>query len=257
MKKCFFKEEKSEMKLNGKVLIITGGTRGIGKGIALEAAREGATLILNYVSNDEVAKDTLKEIKQLGVYCTLKKGDVSKYDVAKRIVEEVINEVGKIDVLINNAAISKIGLFMDTTEKDYDEIIGTNFKSVFNMTNAVIEHMLSRRQGSIINVSSMWGEVGAACEVLYSSSKGAINSFTKSLAKEVASSNIRVNAVAPGVIDTEMNKWMDEEERRELAEEIPLNRFGDVCEVGKVVVFLASEESSYINGHIMKVDGGI
>lgn len=244
------------MKLSGKVVLITGGTRGIGKGIALEVARAGGILILNYISNDEKAMETLEEIKAMGGFCLLKKGDISDFNTAKRIIDEVINEAGKIDILINNAAVSRIGLFMDTKEEDFNEIIDTNLKSVFNMCNGVMNHMISRKQGNIINISSVWGEIGASCEVLYSASKGAVNSFTKALSKEVAPSNIRVNAIAPGVIDTEMNKWMLEEERRELEEEIPMERFGTISEIGKAAVFLASEDSSYITGHILNVNGG-
>lgn len=244
------------MRLKGKVVLITGGTRGIGKGIALEAAKEGAILVLNYVNNDEKARETLQEVKELGAYCTLKKGDISNYEIAKDIIAQVIQETGKIDVLINNAALSKVGLFMDTKEKDYEEIIGTNLKAVFNMCNASIHHMLNRKSGNIINISSVWGEVGASCEVLYSASKGAVNSFTKALAKEVAPSGIRVNAIAPGVIDTEMNSWMEAEERRNLEEEIPMGRFGASLEIGKTAVFLASDDSSYITGHILNVNGG-
>lgn len=244
------------MKLKGKVVLITGGTRGIGKGIALEAAKEGAILVLNYVNNDDKAKETLEEIKKLGAYCILKKGDIRNYEIANSIINEVVKEVGKIDVLINNAAISKVGLFMDTKERDYEEILGTNLKAIFNMCNVVIHHMLSRKSGNIINISSVWGETGASCEVLYSASKGAVNSFTKALAKEVAPNGIRVNAIAPGVIDTEMNSWMEAEERRSLEEEIPMGRFGAPIEIGKTAVFLASDDSSYITGHILNVNGG-
>lgn len=252
----FLIKGRKSMKLNGKVVIITGGTRGIGKGIAIEAAKEGAILVLNYISDDKSAIETQTEIRNMGAYCMLLKGDVSKKDVAKELVEKCIKECGKVDVLVNNAAISKIGLFMDATEEDYDYIMNTNFKSVFNMTRAVITHMLSRGSGNIINISSVWGENGASCEVLYSASKGAINSFTKALSKEVGLSGIRVNAVAPGVIETKMNGWMSTEERDELQEEISLGRFGTVEEIGKSVVFLASDESSYITGHILNVNGG-
>lgn len=244
------------MKLVGKGVIITGGTRGIGKGIALEFAKAGASLVLNYFNDDESAQDTLKEIRSMGNYCTLFKGDVSDYKVSKELIKYAIDHLGKVDVLINNAAISKIGLFMDETEEDFDKIMSINFKSVFNTTNAVVKHMISREVGNIINISSVWGSEGAACEVLYSASKGAINSFTKALSKELALSNIRVNAIAPGVIETKMNMWMREEEKIELTEEIPMGRFGRVSEIGKTAVFLASEDSSYITGEILNVNGG-
>ncbi|MEG1254820.1 SDR family oxidoreductase [Clostridium sp.] len=244
------------MSLKGKVVVITGGTRGIGKGIALEFAKEGAMLVLNYLNDEESALKTLEEIKSLGNYCTIIKGDISDYNFSKVLIEDTINNLGKIDVLINNAAISRVGLFMDVNEVEFDKIMSINFKSVFNTTNSVVKHMISRKEGSIINISSMWGEVGASCEVIYSASKGAMNSFTKALAKELAPSNIRVNAIAPGVIDTKMNRWMGEEEREELTSEIPLGRFGHVSEIGRAAVFLASKESSYITGEILNVNGG-
>lgn len=245
------------MKFSGKVVLITGGTRGIGKSIALEFAREGATLALNYVNDDERAEETLKEIKEIGGYGILIKGDVSNYTFAGKMVEQVIRTLGKVDILVNNAAISKIGLFMDMEECDYNSVMDINFKSVYNTSHSVIKHMITNKRGNIINISSMWGNLGASCEVLYSSSKGAINSFTKSLAKELAPSNIRVNAVAPGVINTEMNAWLTKEEREELINEIPLGRLGNGEEVAKVVAFLASEDSSYVTGQIINVDGGL
>lgn len=245
------------MKFSGKVVLITGGTRGIGKSIALEFAREGATLALNYVNDDERAEETLKEIKEIGGYGILIKGDVSNYTFAGKMVEQAIKTLGKVDILVNNAAISKIGLFMDMEECDYNSVMDINFKSVYNTSHSVIKHMITNKRGNIINISSMWGNLGASCEVLYSSSKGAINSFTKSLAKELAPSNIRVNAVAPGVINTEMNAWLTKEEREELINEIPLGRLGNGEEVAKVVAFLASEDSSYVTGQIINVDGGL
>lgn len=244
------------MSLNGKVVIITGGTRGIGKGIALEFAKEGAILVLTYLNDDDSAYNTVEEIKKMGNHCTLARGDVSNYNFSKKLIEDTIKNLGKVDVLINNAGISKVGLFMDTKEEEFDELISVNLKSVFNTASAVVKHMISRKEGIIINISSIWGNEGASCEVLYSASKGAINSFTKALAKELAPSNIRVNAIAPGVIDTKMNQWMDENERGELNSEIPMGRFGSVSEVGRTAVFLASGDSSYITGEILNVNGG-
>lgn len=244
------------MKLKGKVAIITGGTRGIGKGIALEFAKEGAIVVLNYLKNDENAKQTLKEIEEIGAACILAKGDVSNYTYTKELIADTINRLGKVDILVNNAAISKVGLFMDETEESYEEIMNTNFKSVFNTCNCVIEHMQSRREGAIINISSVWGNIGASCEVLYSASKGAINSFTKALGKEVAPNGVRVNGIAPGVIDTEMNRWMNSEEKEALNEEIPMGRFGLASEIGRAAVFLASSESSYMTGEVININGG-
>ncbi len=244
------------MKLSGKVAIITGGTRGIGKGIAIEFAKEGATLVLNYLRDEESAKETFEEIKAIGNTCILCKGDVSNFSYTKELIANTINDLGKIDILVNNAAISKVGLFMDETEESYEQIMDINFKSVFNTSNSVIGHMLSRREGVIINISSVWGDIGASCEVLYSASKGAMNSFTKALGKEIAPNGVRVNGIAPGVIDTKMNRWMSDEEREDLNEEIPMGRFGKCSEIGRAAVFLASEESSYITGEIINVNGG-
>ncbi|MEG0771698.1 SDR family oxidoreductase [Clostridium sp.] len=245
------------MNLTGKVAVITGGTRGIGKSIALELAKQGAMIVLNYVNDDNSAENTVKEIRDSGAFVMLVKGDVSDYKFAAMMIDKVISELGKIDILVNNAAISKVGLFMDMEECDYNTVMDVNFKSVYNTSHNVIKHMISKKNGNIINISSMWGNLGASCEVLYSSSKGAINSFTKSLAKELAPSNIRVNAVAPGVINTEMNGWLSKEEKEKLINEIPLGRLGNGEEVAKVVAFLASEDSSYVTGQIINVDGGL
>ncbi|ADL51333.1 elongation factor P 5-aminopentanone reductase [Clostridium cellulovorans] len=244
------------MNLNKKVAIITGGTRGIGKGIAKELGQAGATVILIYKSDEKAAKETLDEFNSIGINAKVIKGDVSSFSFANNIVENIIEEYKKVDILVNNAAISKIGLLIDMNEEDYEEIINTNFKSVFNCTRAVLPQMLSRQCGIILNISSMWGQLGASCEVLYSASKGAIDSFTKALAKEVAPSGIRVNAISPGVIDTAMNQCFSQEEKNALEDEIALMRFGTCEEVGKAALFLCSDYSSYITGEILKVDGG-
>jgi 3-oxoacyl-[acyl-carrier protein] reductase len=164
--------------------------------------------------------------------------------------------MGKIDILINNAGISHIGLFMDATEEEIQRVMSTNLLGAIYLTKHVIKDMMLRKNGNVINISSMWGEVGASCEVLYSTAKGGLNLFTKALAKEVAPSNIRVNAISPGVIDTKMNSFLGEEEKISLEEEIPLGRFGKPSEIGKLAVFLCSEDSSYITGQIIRADGG-
>lgn len=245
------------MNLKGKVAIVTGASRGIGKGIAIELAKAGASVVINYKNNDEAAEKTLKEIRELGVYALKIKGDVSDYEFSKCMIKTTLEKLGKIDILINNAGVSKVGLFMDEVPEEWDNIINVNLKGTINCSHSVVSEMIKQKSGSIINISSMWGNVGASCEVIYSASKGAINSFTKSLAKELAPSNIRVNAIAPGVIDTEMNSWLTEEERRALASEIPMMKFGEVCDVGLLVTFLASENSKYITGQVISVDGGI
>ncbi|KYH29224.1 MULTISPECIES: elongation factor P 5-aminopentanone reductase [Clostridium] len=244
------------MNFNGKVILITGGSRGIGKSISKEFAKLGGNVIINYVHNDAAAEKTLEEIRAFGGYAISIKGDISNYNFAKDMVEKVLNKFGKIDVLVNNAGISKVGLFIDMKEEDFDDIINTNLKGVFNTCHNVAKHMICRKQGTIINISSIWGEVGASCEVLYSASKGGINSFTKALGKELASSGVRVNAIQPGVINTEMNKWLTEEERKELESEIPMMRFGEGEDIAKITTFLASEDSKYITSQIITVDGG-
>lgn len=243
-------------KLSGKIALITGASKGIGRAIAIEFARQGASVIINYSTDGEGAKETLEEVKKLNGYGMIVKGDISSFENCKVIVEETLKAMGKIDILVNNAGISQIGLFMDATENDIDKIISTNLFGAMYLTNQVLKDMILRKSGNIINISSMWGDVGASCEVLYSAAKGGLNSFTKALAKEVAPSNIRVNAISPGVINTKMNSFLGEEEKKSLEEEIPLGRFGEPSEIGEIAVFLSSEASSYITGQIIRADGG-
>ncbi|MBC2459678.1 elongation factor P 5-aminopentanone reductase [Clostridium beijerinckii] len=243
-------------KLRGKVALITGASRGIGRAIAVELAKEGASVIINYSTDDEGAKETLEEIKSINGYGVIVKGDISAFDKCQMIVEEVLKVMGKIDILVNNAGISHIGLFMDLTEEEISRILNTNLLGAIYLTKHVLNNMISRKSGTVINISSMWGEVGASCEVLYSATKGGLNSFTKALAKEVAPSNVRVNCIAPGVIDTKMNSFLEGDEKKSLEEEIPLGRFGFPSEIGKIAVFLSSEDSSYITGQIIRADGG-
>ncbi|MBU3180233.1 SDR family oxidoreductase [Clostridium psychrophilum] len=245
------------MSLEGKVAIVTGASRGIGKGIAIQLAKAGACVVINYRSNDEEAEKTYQEIKKIGAYALKIKGDVSDYEFSKQMIKTTVDKLGKVDILINNAGISKIGLFMDATPAEWNNILDVNLKGTINCSHSVVRQMIKQKSGSIINISSMWGAVGASCEVIYSASKGAINSFTKALAKELAPSNIRVNAIAPGVIDTEMNGWLSSDERKSLIDEIPMMKFGEVSDVGMLVTFLASENSKYITGQVITIDGGM
>lgn len=243
-------------RLSGKVAIVTGASRGIGRAIALEFAKEGASVVINYSKDEEGAEETLKLLKEIGVSALKIKKDISIFEDSKYIVEETIKHFGKIDILVNNAARSTIGLFMDASKEDIDSMMGTNLLGAMYLTKHTIPHML-QNGGAILNISSMWGEVGASCEVLYSTSKGGMNLFTRSLAKEMAPSNIRVNAIAPGVIDTKMNSFLSDEDKVELEEEIPMGRFGRPSEIGKIAVFLCSDDSSYITGEIIRADGGM
>lgn len=243
-------------KLTGKVALVTGASRGIGRAIAVELAKEGASIIINYSKDDEGAKETLDQIKKADGYGVIIKQDVSSFEGCKLMIDEIVNTMGKIDILVNNAGISTIGLFMDAEEQDILRIINTNLMGPVYLTKYALKYMVSKGSGNIINVSSMWGDVGASCEVLYSTTKGGLNLFTKSLAKELAMSNIRVNGIAPGVIDTKMNEVFSEDDRKSLEEEIPLGRFGRPEEIGKLAVFLASDDSSYITGQIIRADGG-
>ncbi len=242
-------------RLTGKIAIVTGASRGIGRAIAIALAKEGASIIINYSKDEEGATETETQIKNIGGMALKIKKDISSYKETSELVLETINAFGKIDILINNAGVSKIGLFMDGSKDDIDKIINTNLLGMLYLTKNAIPYMINRVT-SIVNISSIWGEVGASCEVLYSTSKGAINLFTKSLAKEMAPSKVRVNGIAPGVIDTSMNAFLNTEERLAIANDIPMERLGYPEEIGKVVVFLCSEESSYITGEIIKVDGG-
>lgn len=245
------------MNLVGKVAVITGGSRGIGSAIAVQFAKAGAAVVINYNKNDEAADETINQLKEIGVYAVSMKGDISDYNFTKELMDFTISKFGRIDILVNNAGISKVGLFIDADENDWDSIINTNLKGTFNCCHNVAKHMLDKKSGCIINISSMWGNVGASCEVIYSASKGGINSFTKALAKELAPSNIRVNAIAPGVIDTEMNRWLSEEEKKELTDDIPMMKFGKADDVAKLALFLASDDSNYITGKIITIDGGL
>ncbi|MDV3428904.1 MAG: SDR family oxidoreductase, partial [Bacillota bacterium] len=230
--------------------------RGIGRSIAQSIAKEGASVIINYSKDMENSLITERKIIEGGGYCKSIKADVSHYSEAKSLISSIINKFGRIDILVNNAGVSKVGLFIDTTEEDFDNILNTNLKGMYNICHNALKYMIERKSGSIINISSIWGETGASCEVLYSASKGGVNSFTKSLAKEIAGMGIRVNAIAPGVINTNMNSFLNEDEKQVLIEEIPMGRFGETSDVSDLAVFLASEKSKYITGQIIKVDGG-
>lgn len=243
--------------LNGKVAVITGASRGIGRAIAVELSKHGVWVVINYKSDRNGAEKTLEIVKGNHGNGIIYQCDVSLNNKVKEMFQDIVNKYGKVDILVNNSGISKVGLFIDMSELDFDEIMNVNFKGVYNCTSCAVRSMIERKCGTIINISSIWGNVGASCEVLYSATKGAINSFTKSLGKELGASGIRVNAISPGVIDTDMNKCFSEDERSELKNEIPMMKFGKTEEVAKAAAFLASDESSYITAQVITVDGGM
>ena len=240
-----------------KIALITGATRGIGKEIALTLAQEGYNIAINYRTENDELKTTKKEIENLNVECLAVKGDISKFEDTETIVKQVIEKFGKIDVLVNNAGITKDMLLMRMKPEDFKSVIDVNLIGTFNMTKNVISHMTKARSGRIINISSVVGISGNAGQTNYSASKAGIIGFTKSLAKEVASRNILVNAVAPGFIQTNMTDVLKEEVKEEIAKTIPLKRMGTTKDVANVVKFLASEDSSYITGQVINVNGGM
>ena len=236
-----------------KTLLITGASKGIGEQIARAFFANGYKVIINYNKSEERALNLANELNGFAF-----KADVSDYEQAKQLVDFAYSKYGRIDVLVNNAGIAlPQSVLQDTTENDFNNIVGVNLKGTYNCSKLVIDKMLSQGKGSIVNISSIWGQVGASCEVLYSMTKAGIIGFTKALAKELAPSNIRVNAVAPGFIQTDMNAHLSQEEVDEFLLSVPLGRVGKPEEVAKAVLFLASDDASYITGHVLSVNGGI
>ncbi len=240
-----------------KVAMITGATRGIGKQIALTLANEGYNIVLNYRTENDELKQLKNEIESKKVKCLTVQGDVTNFEDCKQMIESAIKEFEKVDVLVNNAGITKDMLLARMKEEDFKQVIDVNLVGTFNMTKNVISYMMKARNGKIINISSVVGIAGNAGQTNYSASKAGIIGFTKSLAKEVASRNILVNAVAPGFIETNMTDVLKQEVKDEIAKNIPLKRMGTPQDVANVVKFLASEDSSYITGQVISVDGGM
>ena len=241
----------------GNVAVITGGTRGIGKQIALELAQNGYDIATNYRTENDDLKDLINQVEELGVKINTYKCDVSNFENTEEFIKNVISDFGKIDVLINNAGITKDGLLMRMKKEDFEDVIDVNLVGTFNITRNVIPYMIKAKGGRIVNISSVVGVSGNAGQTNYSASKAGIIGFTKSLAKEVASRNILVNAVAPGFIETNMTDVLKQEVKDEIAKNIPLKRMGTPQDVANVVKFLASEDSSYITGQVISVDGGM
>ena len=240
-----------------KVAMITGATRGIGKQIALTLANEGYNIVLNYRTENDELKQLKNEIESKNVKCLAVQGDVTNFEDCKQMIESAIKEFGKIDVLVNNAGITKDMLLARMKEEDFKQVIDVNLVGTFNMTKNVISYMMKARSGRIINISSVVGISGNAGQSNYAASKAGIIGFTKSLAKELASRNILVNAVAPGFIQTKMTDVLKEDIKDEIAKNIPLKRFGTTEDVANAVKFLASEDSGYITGQVINVDGGM
>ncbi|HBB91582.1 MAG: 3-oxoacyl-[acyl-carrier-protein] reductase [Bacteroidetes bacterium GWF2_49_14] len=243
--------------LQGKTALITGATRGIGKAIAEKFADEGANLILTDLFYDDNAKALEESLSAKGVKVKMYASDASKYADAQKVVEEAAREFGTIHILVNNAGITRDTLLMRMTEEQWDLVITVNLKSVFNLTKAVQPLMLKQREGSIINMSSVVGVAGNAAQANYSASKAGMIGFTKSIARELGSRNIRCNAIAPGYILTDMTEKLPEEVRKEWADKIPLKRGGTPEEVAKVALFLASDLSSYVSGQVVQVCGAM
>ena len=240
-----------------KVALVTGATRGIGKAIALELADNGYDIVLNYRNANDELKQTQKEIEEKNVNCFLVYGDISKFEDCENIAKQANDEFGRIDVLVNNAGITRDGLIMRMKKEDFESVIDTNLTGTFNMTRNVVPFMIKQKNGRIINLSSVVGITGNAGQTNYSASKAGVIGFTKSLAKEVASRNILVNAIAPGFIETDMTKVLSDNVKEAILNQIPLKRMGEAKEVAKLVKFLVSDDSKYITGQVINVDGGM
>lgn len=243
--------------LEGKVALITGASRGIGKGIAEKFAEQGANVAFTYLSSDEKAKVLEEELSSKGIKAKGYKSNAAKFDAAEQLINDVVAEFGTIDVVINNAGITRDTLLMRMTEEQWDEVIETNLKSIFNVTKAVQRTMLKQRSGSIVNLSSVVGVKGNAGQANYAASKAGILGFTKSVALELGSRNIRCNAIAPGFIETEMTGALDENVVNEWRQSIPLKRGGSPEDVANAALFLASDMSAYVSGQTLNVCGGM
>lgn len=240
-----------------KVVFVTGAARGIGKEICLVMAKEGYDISLNYRTRTDEVDELKKEIESYGVRCAIVQGDVGSYEECEKMVNETVSELGSIDVLVNNAGITKDGLLMRMSKDDFTKVIDVNLVGTFNVTRNVIPLMVKQRSGRIINIASVVGVAGNAGQANYAASKAGIIGFTKSLAKEVASRNILINAIAPGFIATDMTKVLSDDVKEHINTNIPLKRMGTANDIAKVVKFLASEDSSYITGQVINVDGGM
>ena len=245
------------MELKNKVALVTGASRGIGKQVAKDLASMGATVVANYPHKDDSAEQTVEEIKKDGGSAIMTEFDVSNFDVVQKQINSVIEEVGDIHILVNNAGITRDGLFLRMKEDDWDKVFDVNIKGVFNCTKAVIRSMFKQKFGRIVNIASVVGEMGNAGQLNYSSTKAGVIGFTKSAAKEFASRGVTVNAISPGFIQTDITQDIPEEYKQKYMESIPLGRFGETTDISNVVCFLVSESASYITGEVIRVNGGL
>lgn len=244
------------MVIKDKVVVVTGASRGIGRSIALSVARAGAVTIVNYVRDSASAEDVVREIVGFGGVAKSIQADVADTDAVNRMAEAVFDEFKRIDVLINNAAIVKDGLLLTMEADDWNDVINTNLGGVYNCTRAVLRYMIMKKSGKIINMSSVAADKGGKGQANYAASKGAVNSFTRAVAMELAPKKITVNAVAPGVIETEMSETVVRRAKDQILDMIALKRLGTPDDIAKVVLFLASDASDYITGEVIHVDGG-
>lgn len=239
--------------MSENLALVTGGSRGIGKACALHLAQAGYNVVINYAGNEEAAKQTVSELEASGVKAEAVKFDISNHDEAQEAVAKIIEKYGRIDVLVNNAGITRDGLFMRMSKENWDAVINTNLTGAFNVTQPVIKVMMKQRSGAIVNMASIVGIYGNAGQANYAAAKAGLIGFTKSLAKELASRNIRVNAVAPGFVQTDMTKSLDS---AQISEHIPLKRLGDADDIAGAVKFLAVD-ATYVTGQVLQVDGGL
>lgn len=247
-------EEKVEKNIASKVVVITGAARGIGRCIAEYLARKGYIVVADYNKSDKEAIQLKENLKKENINIEIFRADVSNRAEVKELIEYTIRKYSKIDCIINNAGIDQIKMFLDITDEDWNSIINNNLNSVFYMCQEALKYMIHEKDGSIINISSIWGQIGASCESAYAVSKAGIDALTKSLAKELGPSNIRVNSIAPGFIDTDMNNNFTEKEKSEIIEEIPLQKIGKTLDVAKCVEWLINDE--YVTGQVIGVNGG-
>ena len=238
-----------------KVAIVTGGSRGIGRAIVEDLARKGIKVIANYNQSEEKAKGLKENLEKENIFIDIFKADVSKRNEAKEMIEYTIKKYGKIDILINNAGINQEKMFQDITDEDWDNVIKVNLYSVFCMTQEVVNYMLKQKNGCIINISSIYGINGGSCAVAYSATKAGIDGMTKALAKELGPSNIRVNSIAPGCMNTDMNAYLTEEEWNEIKEETPLEKIGEGIDIAKCVEWLI--EDNFTTGQVISINGGL